>query len=98
MWVDVWSWPQAIVWEEIGCERLVARYVMKLLLSEKADAPVALLAEVRQLEDRLGIGPLAMRKNYLLIDDKRSADGEVGADGEGATVTRLDAYRDLYGA
>jgi hypothetical protein len=68
LWADLWRTPQAVAWFELGWSRVVARYVRLLIQSENPDvdspayAGVALLGEVRQLEDRLGLTPLAMRR------------------------------------
>jgi len=70
LWGELWSSPQAVVWDELGWTRVVARYAKLVIEAEAGDAPVALLAEVRQMEDRLGLTPLAMRKNYWSIDDR----------------------------
>jgi hypothetical protein len=64
LWVQLWATPQACVWEQSGYAtvRVVARYVRKLLLAERPDAVASLQAEVRQLEDRLLISPVQMRR------------------------------------
>lgn len=62
LWRDVWKLPQAIVWAEVRCERQVARWVRLAVQAEQPGAKAALLNEVRQLEDRLGIGPVAMTR------------------------------------
>ncbi len=59
-WSDAWATPQAVAWERLGWARQVARYVRTLVRSEEPDAPASLLGEVRQLEDRLGLTPMAM--------------------------------------
>lgn len=61
VWVDLWRRPQAVVWERNVLARVVARYAMLLVASETPDASAAILGEVRQLEDRLGLNPKAMR-------------------------------------
>lgn len=59
-WVDLWRTPQAVAWERLGYFRVVARYSLLLELAEcGAAAPIQ--GEVRQLEDRLGLTPKAMR-------------------------------------
>ena len=60
VWSEMWHTPQAAAWDRLGWTRTVARYVRFLVLSEKSDASVAMLAEVRQLEDRLGLTPMSM--------------------------------------
>lgn len=89
LWRELWSSPQAIVWEELGWTRVVARYTRLVLEAEAGDAPVALLAEVRQMEDRLGLTPLAMRKNYWTIAEPVAA--------KRSEVTGGDNVHQLYG-
>lgn len=50
-----------------GALPLSQRLTVKILFSFIS---FLLLAEVRQMEDRLGLTPLAMRKNYWAIDDR----------------------------
>jgi len=59
-WRDLWSTPQAAAWERlgIGCIRMVARYVVLLAEADVGEPKAAM--EVRQIEDRLGLSPLAM--------------------------------------
>lgn len=59
-WRDLWSTPQAAAWERlgIGCVRMVARYVVLLAEADVGEPKAAM--EVRQIEDRLGLSPLAM--------------------------------------
>lgn len=63
VWADLWSTPQAAAWERIGYTRVVARYALLLDIIESGEgAPAAaILGEVRQMEDRLGLNPKAMR-------------------------------------
>ena len=60
VWVEMWHTPQAAAWERLGWNRTVARYVRFLVEAEKPESSVALLSEVRQLEDRLGLTPMSM--------------------------------------
>lgn len=94
LWVDLWASPQAVAWEDLGWTRVVARYCKLLLAAERPKAPGSLLGEVRQLEDRLGLSPMAMRRLQWEV-----AQRPAGADGDAsAEVTQLDAYRDRYTA
>lgn len=55
-------------------ERVAARYCRKLLEAEMADSPVSLQAEVRQLEDRLGLSPMSMlRLRWEIAADELAA-------------------------
>jgi hypothetical protein len=60
--VDLWATPQAVLWESYGWTRSIARYCRLVIEAEKKDAPVTLLSEVRQMEDRLGLSPMAMKR------------------------------------
>lgn len=60
VWVDLWTRPQAVAWEALGVARTVARYCRTLVQAEKPGAPAAVQGEARQLEDRLGLSPMAM--------------------------------------
>lgn len=59
VWKELWATPQAVQWERLGWTRVVARYARLLIGAEHLDKDC--LAEARQLEDRLGLTPKAMR-------------------------------------
>lgn len=81
LWADLWHTPQAAAWENLGWVRAVARYARVVVRAEAPDAPASLMAECRQLEDRLGLHPLSMLRLRWTID---SAD-EVAAAREDRT-------------
>lgn len=91
LWAALWSSPQAAAWEQLGWTRVVARYAKLLILAEKATAKAALLSEVRQLEDRLGLTPMAMRRLQWIIEP------EPVANDQDADVTSLADYRERVG-
>lgn len=62
IWADLWGMSQAVAWERLGMVRTVARYCRRLYEAEQKNSPVMVNAEVRQLEDRLGLSPLAMKR------------------------------------
>lgn len=60
-WAQLWATPQAVAWERLGWTRVVARYAEVLRVCENPEAvSVGMLGEARQLEDRLGMTPMAM--------------------------------------
>jgi len=70
-WKQVWTTPQAVAWERLGWVRPVARYVRCLVQAEEVGAPAALLGEVRQMEDRLGLSPMALlRLRWAVVADE----------------------------
>jgi hypothetical protein len=60
-WVELWATPQAVAWERLGWTRTVGRYCRVMVAAEELDASAKVLLEARQLEDRLGLTPKAMR-------------------------------------
>lgn len=60
LWSDLWSTPQAVIWEEAHAYREVAQYVRWKVRAEQGDLKSA--SEARQLSDRLGLNPLALMR------------------------------------
>ena len=58
IWADLWSLPQAVVWERTGWTREVAQYARFKAQAELGDLDAA--KEARQHADRLGLSPMAM--------------------------------------
>ena len=93
-WAELWKTPQAAAWEELGINRTVARYALLLQQAEKPSAPASLHNEVRQLEDRLGLTPMAMlRLHWEMspdeVTEKRATTAATKqADAEKTTATR----------
>jgi hypothetical protein len=77
-WAEVWSTPQAIEWERMTWLHPIARYLRILIASEERGAKAALLAEVRNLEQQLGLTPMALLRLRWEIEP-----------GEPATVTPI---------
>lgn len=70
-WAEIWRCPQAAVWIDGGAtlHRTIARYADLVWRTENLERyPVVILQEIRQLEDRLGLSPLAMRRNYMEVE------------------------------
>jgi hypothetical protein len=59
LWRELWATPQAVMWEKLGWTRVVARYCRVAIVAEGLDKDA--MSEARQLEDRLGLTPKAMR-------------------------------------
>lgn len=60
IWAELWVTPQAVMWERLGWVRTVAKYARAEVEAEQRGATSGARAEARQLEDRLGLTPLAM--------------------------------------
>ena len=80
-----------MMWAKSGFERVVARYVVASVLCEdKERMNGALLNSVKDLEDRLGLSPMAFKRlQWELSDD------DVADDGGLAEVTRIDRFAGL---
>lgn len=65
-WVDLWRLPQAVVWERDKSHVQVATYLaVRTAAHDALDAGVpnaALLSELRQIEDRLGLSSMALKR------------------------------------
>ena len=58
LWDELWTTPQAQMWEELAWNRDVAQYVRWKVRAEMGYLPAA--QEARQWSDRLGLNPLAL--------------------------------------
>ena len=67
MWQQLWTMPQATMWQTMHINRVIARYVMVTCLAEQTQQ-AGLLTEVRQMEDRLGLTPLSLQKLQWKIE------------------------------
>ncbi len=67
VWATLWATPQAVVWDELRAERLVARYVLHLVAVEVRSPSTRLLAEVRQMEAQLLLAPGSLAKARMEI-------------------------------
>lgn len=61
LWRSLWRTPQAVQWERLGWTRVVARYCRTVRAAEENPTQQSVMSEARQLEDRLGLTPKAMR-------------------------------------
>lgn len=88
-WSELWKLPQAVAWERLHLERVVARYAHILTVAESADGSAAILGEARQLEDRLGLSAMSMLRLRWEVAEAQADTTTTG------TVTSLADYRDL---
>lgn len=58
LWSELWTFPQAVMWEETRSHRSVALYVRCQIKGENGNLKAAI--EARQREDRLGLNDLAL--------------------------------------
>lgn len=69
LWADLWTTPQAVMWERTHSELTVARFVRFSVLADGGNVKSA--TEARQLEDRLGLNPQAMlRLRWEVAEDE----------------------------
>lgn len=60
-WRYLWGLPHAAMWDKLRMHRVVARYARLLVAAESSADGLAAAGECRQMEDRLGLSPKAMR-------------------------------------
>lgn len=92
LWRTVWKLPQAALWHQVRCERIVARYVRIVVRAEDLGgngSGTTWQGEVRQLEDRLGLSPRSMHLLNLRVVD--------GTGNQVAPISDLEAYRQAVG-
>jgi hypothetical protein len=69
LWAELWRLPQAIAWERFGYGREVAQYVRWKVRAELGSLDAS--KEARQLSDRLGLSPLALRRlEWEIVPDE----------------------------
>ena len=73
-WRRLWELPQAVYWERVRCEDVVARYVRTVIDAEEPDAPMSVRKAAQDLEDRLGLNPMAMLRLRLEVAADEVAD------------------------
>lgn len=91
VWASLWSMPQAVMWERMRSHRTVARYAFLLSVVEDPtrDVQAAILGEVRQLEQQLGVTPKAMRDlRWEIVADEVAERREEKAQPAAARPTR----------
>ncbi|XKK40324.1 hypothetical protein HFP72_06765 [Nocardiopsis sp. ARC36] len=67
LWCDLWSRPQAVMWERLDQRYEVAMFVRKLSEAELPRASVELQKVVRQYLDSLGLSVQGMLRNRWRI-------------------------------
>ncbi len=91
-WRHLWRSPQATAWQDMGeIASTVAYYVLLESWSLNPDAASAIRAEARQLNDRLGLNPRAMRSLGWQIDS------DAGEQASTPKVARIVDYRKRLG-
>lgn len=95
-WADLWRMPQAVMWEQQGTLMVVARYaVLRNLVQNPEsldDVNAAAWSELRQLEDRLGLSPMALlRLQWEIEGTTVREDDDPETEGTGSRVDEVRA-------
>lgn len=69
LWVDLWSRPQAVMWERLGQEYEVAMCARMLARAEAPKSSVELLKTVKQFFDSLGLSTAGMLRNRWRLSE-----------------------------
>jgi hypothetical protein len=80
-WETVWASPMAAVWLEADVPAL-ARLAGLVDRLHRGDSSSRLLSEIRALEDRFGLSPLARRRLQWEIEQAHSEPNPAGEDQE----------------
>ncbi|MFH8805489.1 hypothetical protein ACH4F6_39110 [Streptomyces sp. NPDC017936] len=91
LWEDLWSKPQAVVWEEMGQELEVALFARTLAEAERPDARVDVKKMVRGYLDSLGLSVTGMLRNRWKIAPAAGVETETE---EAAPAARRPSARD----
>lgn len=78
-WDKLWRLPQAVEWERMRCEDVVALYVRAFVVAAAGGVDPKLLAEVRQLDAKIGLSPKAMKDLRWETDQPEPEEESVGA-------------------
>ena len=74
MWSDLWTMPQAIMWQKQRQHAEVAIYVRRFLEATKRSSATNLSTLVRQLGDSLGLTTPGLRAHrWKIVDDVKPA-------------------------
>lgn len=92
-WRSLWHTPQATAWERLGWNRVVGRYC-RVMVEAEEELSVNLLAEARQLEDRLGLTPKAMRLLLWVIVGDSVADQRARRQEEATARSTAESARE----
>lgn len=87
LWLTMWRSPQASMWVGRNMERVVARYVHASALVEE-EPTAAMMGELRQIEDRLGLSPMALKRLQWIINEPQQGV-------KLAEVKSIDRFADL---
>lgn len=78
-WADLWKLPQAVMWERDNAVVQVATYLSVRNAAHDAlrngEPNATLLSELRQIEDRLGLSPMALKRLQWEITQKPAESG-----------------------
>jgi hypothetical protein len=80
VWASLWRLPQAVAWEAGGAfNAVIARYA-RIAVQCEGESSAALLGELRQMEDRLGLNPVSLAKLRWQVVDQPPPELEIVVD------------------
>lgn len=92
-WAELWRLPQAVMWEKQSSHLQIANYLLIRRAAHEAlmagEPNAALLSELRQVEDRIGLSAMSMRRLQWEIVD-RPVDS-----GGGMVIVANDRFKNL---
>lgn len=82
IWADLWTKPQAVMWERLGQVAEVALYVRRLSIAEGRKAPTNAVTLVRQIAETLGLTITGLARNKWKIGTVRAESDRAPVDFE----------------
>jgi hypothetical protein len=94
VWTKIWHTPQAVAWD-VGraFDATIARYVWMAVQCE-GETSAALLGELHQMEDRLGLNPVSMARLRWQVVEQEPAQLEVVIDIRDRLVAPANSLRE----
>ena len=96
-WATIWASPMAAVWVDADvpalarCAHLISR------VWREGDVPSHVLSEIRHIEDRFGLSPLARRRLQWEIGRALGERANEADENAPATVTNMERFRRAIG-
>jgi hypothetical protein len=94
LWADLWSTPQAIMWEGNGQELEVGLYVRAVRIAENPKARVGDRNLIPRLQEALGLSQPGLARNHWIIDSGSPDDATISDDAGASSPIPMSTARE----